>query len=222
MKALLVCASPAPGAHGLLRKLVADADLTIAVDGGGSLCLSAGVTPDVVLGDFDSLSSADLKRLSDSGASVVRFPADKDESDLELAVAEARRRGATTLVLTAASSGRLDHTLAVLGVLSSAADLLPHLAEPDLDVWALSPTGRDSMVLTGADATISLLPFGSPAVVSTEGAVWDVDADEFDPAETRGLSNRIGPSGSARIRVSSGVVLLFAPQVAGTVRAQGT
>jgi thiamine pyrophosphokinase len=106
-------------------------------------------------------------------------------------------------------------------VLSSAADLSPHLAEPDLDVWALSPSGRSSMALVGADATISLLPFGGPAVVSTEGAVWDVVAEEFDPALSRGLSNRIGPSGTARIHVSRGVVLLFAPQAPGMVRAQG-
>jgi thiamine pyrophosphokinase len=222
VKALLVCAAPAPGAAELLRELAAEADLTIAVDGGGSLCLSAGVVPDVILGDFDSLTYDDLRRLGDSGASVVRFPADKDASDLELAVAEARRRGATALVLTAASSGRLDHTLAVLGVLASAADLWPHLAEPELDVWALAPTGRGSIVVSGADSTISLLPFGGPAVVTTKGAVWDVVAEELDPASSRGLSNRIGPSGTARIRVSAGVVLLFAPQVAGTVRAQGT
>ena len=48
-------------------------------------------------------------------------------------------------MITAASTGRLDHTLAVLAVLSSAVDMRPHLVEPELDVWVLSPEGRSSI-----------------------------------------------------------------------------
>jgi thiamine pyrophosphokinase len=221
VKALLVCAAPVEGTCRLTARLAAEADLVVAVDGGGLVCLEAGVVPDVVVGDFDSLCEADLARLAEQGATVVRFPADKDASDLDLAVDEARRRGATALQVTAASSGRLDHSLAVLGSLASAADLWPHLVEPDLDVWAVSPSGRGCLVLQGAGATVSLMSLSGVAVVSSQGLVWEVLDAELVAASSLGLSNRIGREGSARISVSSGVVLVFAPQVGGSVRAQG-
>jgi thiamine pyrophosphokinase len=222
MRALLVCAAPVPGTCALLPGLAAGADFVVAVDGGGSVCLEAGIMPDLVLGDFDSLPAADLDHLREMGVSIREFPAEKNASDLELAVAEVRERGATSLVLTAASSGRLDHTLAVLGGLSSATDLRPHLVEPDLDVWVLSSDGRASVALFGAGATISLLSFGALAVVSATGVAWELDESLLDPTSSLGLSNRIGSSGRARISVSKGVVLVFAPQVAGIVRAQGS
>ena len=222
VRALLVCAAPVEGSAELLRQLTADADLVIAVDGGGALCLEAGVVPHVVLGDFDSLSPADLERLNGFGAEIRRFPAEKDSSDLELAVAEARRRGATSVVLTAATSGRLDHTLAVLGVLSASADLASRLVDPQLEVWTLSASGRETIALSGVDATLSLLAFGAPAMVSAQGVVWELDAARIEPTSSRGLSNRIGASGQARITAVSGVVLVFSPQLAGAVRAQAT
>jgi thiamine pyrophosphokinase len=201
--------------------LAAEADLVIAVDGGGSVCLEAGVRPDVVVGDFDSLPHAHLDSLRGLGARIQAHPADKDASDLDLAIAEARRRGAASLIVTAASSGRLDHTLAVLGALSAASDLRAHLAEPDLDVWVLSPEGRSKLTLVGAESTLSIMAVSGPAVVSAEGVVWEVSDLMLDPGSSRGLSNRVGASGRALISVSSGVVLVISPQVAGTVRAQG-
>ena len=222
MRALLVCAAPVPGTSDLLPCLAAAADLIVAVDGGGGLCLDAGVMPDVVVGDFDSLSRSDLDRIRASGAAIRQFPAEKDASDLELAVEEARLRGATSITVTAASTGRLDHTLAALGVLASAAELVPRLAEPGMDTWVLSPGGRATMILSGAGATISLLAFGGPAVVSTKGVIWELDSAELSPGSSLGLSNRIGSAGRARISVSQGVALLFAPSESGAANAQAT
>ena len=220
MRALLVCAAPVPGTSALLPGLAAEADFVVAVDGGGSVCLEAGVLPDIVVGDFDSLSAADLDRLGCLGVSVIEFPTDKDASDLELALAEVRRRGANSVVITAASTGRLDHTLAVLSVLSSAVDLRSHLVEPELDVWALSSRGRSSITLSGTGATISLIPVGGCATVSAGGVVWELAETELHPTSSLGLSNRIGPGGRATISVSLGTVLLLAPRGPGAVRAQ--
>ena len=220
MRALLVCAAPVAGSCALLVQLAADADLVIAVDGGGAVCLQAGVLPDAVVGDMDSLDCGDLDRLRELGASICQFSADKDASDLQLAVMEARRRGATSIVVTAASAGRQDHALAALGVLSSARDLSPHLAEPDVDIWVLSGEGRRSLLLEGAGATISLVPFGGLAVVSAKGVVWELNEVRLDPTSSLALSNRISDGGHAQITVSEGVVFVIAPQVKGAVRAQ--
>ena len=59
------CRSGTGGGHlRVASALAADVDFVVAVDGGGRVCLEAGVLPDIVMGDFDSLSSDDLDRLA--------------------------------------------------------------------------------------------------------------------------------------------------------------
>ena len=68
--------------------------LIIAADGGAVHCLALGITPDVVVGDFDSLSPDQLNRLKASGTDIIRHPVRKDDTDLELALKTAVDRGA--------------------------------------------------------------------------------------------------------------------------------
>ena len=94
----------------------AAADLVVGADGGARFLLAAGVSPDLVVGDFDSLAAARVAELEAAGVELVRHPVRKDQTDGELAVDEARRRGAGELVL-AGALGALDHTLGHLAVL---------------------------------------------------------------------------------------------------------
>ena len=104
---VVVAAAPTGGSAELVAKLSADHDIVIAVDGGGAVCIEAGVTPDIVLGDFDSLDPAALEWLRRVGVTVKAFPADKDQTDLELALAVARGQGAARVTVPAVSSRRL-------------------------------------------------------------------------------------------------------------------
>ena len=61
-------------------------DTIIAADGGGRHCRQLGLTPDILIGDFDSLEPADLEAFVAAGARIVRHPARKDYTDLELAL----------------------------------------------------------------------------------------------------------------------------------------
>ena len=107
MRALLVAAAPVAGSVALVAELAPQHDLVIAVDGGGRVCLDAHVTPDLVVGDFDSLDTAVLEELRDAGARVLAFPAEKDATDLELGLAAARDAGADELTVTAVSANWL-------------------------------------------------------------------------------------------------------------------
>jgi len=219
MRALLIAAAPVEGSVTLVAELATQCDLVIAVDGGGAVCLEAGVAPDVVLGDFDSLDAAALQELSAGGSRVVRFPAHKDRTDLELAVDEARSAGASEIVLTCASSGRLDHTLAAIATLLANPDLRPRLAEPDVTGWILSLEGRPHIVLHGRGATVSLLAVSEPAVVSASGVEWPLDRFEIEPGSGLGASNVIADEAGADIAVAGGTLLVLAPCVPGTPRA---
>jgi len=212
MNALLVGASPSPGAEALVSELADGADIVIAVDGGGALCRAAGVVPDVVLGDFDSLPESELRTLEASGARVARFPAEKDATDLALAFDEARKLAATRVTVTAASGGRLDHELGVIAAMAANDDLRPVLAEPSSRAWLLSVAGRNQLLLEGCGSVVSLLPVGGPAEVSAAGLRWPLEGVELGVVQTLGVSNIIVRT-PAHVEVHSGRVLVVSPSV---------
>src|SRR3954470_12794406 len=88
------------------------ADLLIAADGGALPLLRAGIVPQVVIGDMDSISTAGLAELEAHGVTPQRFPREKDETDLELALLHTATAGATKIDILGALGGRWDHTLA--------------------------------------------------------------------------------------------------------------
>lgn len=88
-------------------------DLTIAADAGWQNAQRLGITPRLLVGDFDSLGEPNVP----AGTEVIRVPAEKDDSDTQLAVRLALERGATDIRLIAGLSGRLDHTLSTLAIL---------------------------------------------------------------------------------------------------------
>lgn len=89
-----------------------DFDCVIAVDGGYASLLEAGVSPDYVLGDFDSLGFVP------EGDGVTCFSPEKDESDMQLALSLAEERGFGPLYLYGAFAGRIDHTIANIQLLA--------------------------------------------------------------------------------------------------------
>ena len=91
-----------------------EGDLVIAADCGLENAQRFGVIPDVVLGDFDSLS----KRVQiPESAEILTVPAEKDDTDTQLAVSLALSRGAREIVIVGGIGGRLDHTLSNLAIL---------------------------------------------------------------------------------------------------------
>jgi len=88
-------------------------DLILAADGGMENANLLGVKPQIIVGDFDSYDKDALPKERE----ILQVPAEKDETDTQLCVDLALQRGATELVLIGGLSGRLDHTLANLGIL---------------------------------------------------------------------------------------------------------
>src|SRR5690348_5635560 len=84
----------------------------VAADSGLHSVLDLGLNADVVVGDMDSVDEAKLAAAIDAGARVEQHPADKDFTDLELALQDAERLGATELLVVGGAGGRLDHLLA--------------------------------------------------------------------------------------------------------------
>jgi len=91
-------------------------DYIIAADGGYKSLTSRGITPDLVVGDFDSLP-ADLLEAVSKHPNVVRCPVEKDDTDMMLAVRQGLKRGYETFIINGSLGGRLDQTLANIQIL---------------------------------------------------------------------------------------------------------
>ncbi|MDO8848308.1 MAG: thiamine diphosphokinase [Coriobacteriia bacterium] len=208
-RALIVGAAPAPGGEAHYHRLIEDADLLIAADGGLLVCLEAGCTPDICVGDFDSTSAAALSQAAASGAEIRRYPAVKDVSDLDLALAVAREAGCTEVTFAAAFAGRLDHTLAALGTVVSAADLGGVCDEPEWRGFALrSELGGVRELSEPVGTIISVMAMGVDATVNATGFGYAMSRTVLSALSSHGLSN-VATERTQRIEVVSGTVLVI-------------
>lgn len=97
-----------------------DNDLVIAADGGYDHLIGMGLRADVVLGDFDSVTSDEL--WGDTISEKLTYPPEKDDTDMILAIRLGLSKGYENFAIYGGLGGRLDHTLANIQALS-------HLAE---------------------------------------------------------------------------------------------
>ncbi len=190
------------------QRLVRPDDLIIAADGGTEYALSVGAMPYVVIGDLDSITSQDLERVTSAGGEIVRFPTQKDETDLELALKYAVRAGATEIVILAALGGRLDQTLANLFLMASPvlAGINVRVVEANQEAFLIR-AGQEVIVQGEPGDTLSLIPLGSDAEgVTAHGVAWSLDDDTLRFGLARGVSNELTEN-RARISLRRGCLL---------------
>ena len=104
----LVGAGDLEGAE-LLRPQVGDT--VIAADGGMAALQARHIEPDLVLGDFDSLSYPKEDLLAEN-IPLITYPAEKDYTDMMLAAEQGYERGCRRFYIFGGTGGRMDHTLA--------------------------------------------------------------------------------------------------------------
>lgn len=208
---LIVSGGDAPSPD-FLKSRAEGALKIIAADRGAGYCLRAGVRPDFVVGDMDSLSPADLGRLQASGVPLERHSREKDETDTELALNLAISQGAAEVEMLACTGDRFDHTLANIHLLLAA-------RRRGVEAWILSESFKIFLVdsqarLTGMEgATLSLLPLSFEVKgISLSGFRWDLSGASMEVGSPVGISNRV-VSLEAVIRVEEGVLVaeLFFP-----------
>jgi len=191
------------------RAIAAGAELLIAADGGALLCSRWGLLPQLVVGDLDSLGVDRADELARRGARVMAYPADKDESDTEIAVSVALERGAIDIVLLAALGGeRLDHEIAnILLVAGPRSRGRLRAVRGDTTVRSLHSPSR--LVLDGSPGDIvTLMPLGDAAGITTEGLRYTLRDEPLRAGAARGLSNVIERAG-ASIALDAGVLIVI-------------
>jgi thiamine pyrophosphokinase len=189
------------------RNLLRDDDFIVAADGGLHNALASGVTPHAVIGDFDSVTPTELAGVEKTGAHVIRYPAQKDETDLELAVHFVLENQFRVILVVGALGGRLDQ---MLGNIALLADVPPGV-DIRLDDGCEEVLLVNSHVdITGQRGdTISLIPWGAPADgVSTENLRYPLRGETLYPPKTRGISNEMLGE-NAKVQLARGTLIVI-------------
>lgn len=185
-----------------LARPILSGDLVIAADGGLRHTEKLGITPDVVLGDFDSLG------YTPAGANV--FPVEKDDTDSMLAVRHGLRLGYREFFLYGSLDGpRLDHTIANFQVLTFLAEhgAYGYLVGRD---YILTVLKDGSLTFpAGAEGTISVFCMGRDAKGVTErGLYYPLEDAVLTSGFPLGASNHF-TGAEAEISVEDGCLLIL-------------
>ena len=193
------------------------AQLIVAANGGTLALERWGVTPHAIVGDLDSLGLVRAQEYGARGVSVVPFSPEKDESDLELAIAYALEARADDILLIGIFGGeRFDHELA--NTLLLAADAYRgrglHAVRGNMTVRALH--GGDRIELAGAAGDgVTLLAVGGAAEgVRTQGLRYALAGETLHFGAARGLSNVV-MSRPAAVACDRGVLLVIETRSGG-------
>ncbi|TCP41791.1 thiamine diphosphokinase [Rhodovulum marinum] len=183
-----------------LARVRALAGEVVAADGGADHALAAGLTPRLVVGDFDSISPASRAALP---ADRLHHVAEQDSTDFEKCL----RAVKAPLILGLGFLGeRIDHALAAMNVLARHPDRRCILLGA-ADICFLCPP-----VLTLAPplgSRLSLFPFG-PVRGHSTGLRWPIGGIDFATEGRVGTSNQV--TGPVRLRIETGAMVAILPE----------
>ncbi len=179
-------------------------DIVIAADGGYSVAKKLGLSPNIVLGDFDSLGY-----IPTDNKSVTVFPVQKDDTDLMLAVKTGFSKGYSQFKIYGAVGGRTDHTFANIQTLiyitkNGGSGVLINGDE------TLTVIKNDSYTIhTDNQKTVSVFAcFGKAYGVSLEGLEYIITDHTLSPDFPLGISN-LTIAKSATVSVRDGYILII-------------
>lgn len=186
-------------------------DYLIAADSGLGYVKRAGITPDVILGDFDSAEDNDIGYFREQYPERMRtFPVKKDETDTELALLEAFRAGGDTVTILGGTGTRIDHVLGNIHLLKMALDngVCAFLTDPHNRIRMIRDVCR---IRKGEQfgTYLSVLPFSEMVSgLTMTGVEYPVSGLTLVSGISRGISNRItGEEAVIRIREGLAVII---------------
>lgn len=191
-----------------LREVADSLDGVVCADGGGNHAFRMGIKPLCVIGDLDSIEPEALRHFGELEVPVKRFPCEKDETDLQLALDEALELGAAEVVLLAATGRRLDHTLGNISVLAEL--LLKGIPGLIIDEYNEIRVCQKEAVIHGEiGEEVSLLPLTTTVTgVSSANLKYGLKDGEFSLGNPYGISNML-TSTCARVTFDQGLLLVI-------------
>lgn len=192
-----------------VKEIIRPGDVILAADGGARHCLRLNLVPEQVIGDFDSLSEAEIDQLQAAGATISRHPRRKDETDLELALCQAMERHPEAILIFGALGARWDMSFSNLLLLAE-----PKFSAPTIQLLhghqtiSLLRSGQ-TLTLEGQPGdTVSLIPLrGDANGITTQGLEYTLSDGTLRFGASRGVSN-VMQAERANVQLDQGLLVV--------------
>jgi len=210
MERVVIVSGGVIGDREFLRRIIEEAGdpVIICADGALRHVHPLGIVPTYIVGDMDSVDEEELAYCTGRGSQVRTFAAEKDETDTELALREAFALNPDEIWIVGALGGRIDHTLANIG-------LLVTCTKEGIQTRIIDEACAMTVIDTIYECegrkgdTVSLLPLSSRVTgITLRGFKYPLDKATMEVGMTLGISNRLmGERGT--IAVESGYLLVI-------------
>lgn len=180
-------------------------DLLVAADSGLTTAEKAGLRPDWIVGDMDSLQHKERLSLYPPERVLV-YPVDKDFTDTELALNLLWEKGCDEVWIVGGGGGRLDHTLALRALFDR--NPFPHRwVTAREDIWLVSASFEKTV---DRGSMVSIFPAGDgPWRIESQGLTWPLNGLSWSRGFF-GISNT-AKTGTFALRVLEGRFLVILP-----------
>ena len=192
---------------------IGENDLCIAVDGGYEYCKLFEITPDYILGDFDSISEKEAENVAEIAKTeeekVIILPIEKDDTDMLAAIKVGLAEGYHSFRIYGGMGGRIEHTIANM-------QCLLYLKEHNAVGYLMDGTG---MILVAKEEEISfqeslegymsLFSMGERAMVSIENMKYSLKEQEVTNSFPIGISNEFILGKKGKVTVHKGAVVMI-------------
>lgn len=203
MKRCVIVGGADIGRYDRVRSRLREDDFYICCDSGLRHRAGLGITPDLIVGDFDSHENPHL------GSETIVLPREKDDTDTVFAVREAVRRGFQDFLLTGVVGGRLDHTLGNVSLLLMLDAQGIRAAALD-DYAEMEIVSRRSARIEDRYPYFSLLNIsGLARGITIRNAKFPLHNAEITCEYQYGISNEVLPGMTAEVTVEEGRLLLI-------------
>jgi len=203
----LILANGEPPSRQLCRGRAAKAQWILCCDGACLYAKAYGLTPDMIVGDMDSIG----EKLPESFANIplVKYPVEKDATDLQLAIELTLKKGCTSIEIIGGTGRRTDHLLGNI-------QLLLYLAKKNIPATMIDSYNFISVVtgtvpLEGKEGDlVSIIPLSSNLRITTENLKYSLKEHLMPADQPLGISNVLLQSPAA-FHISGGYAVLVRP-----------
>ncbi len=203
MRCVIISGSPDTNVEEI-KSLCTSDDFIVCADSGYSFAKKAGLTPNLIIGDFDS-----LKEELPQNTEVVKLNTHKDDTDTEHCVMECIRRGYKDFLLLGSIGGRTDHTFANIATLAFLSEYKYNgIARNNGEEIRILKEGSYEMN-NKKGLIFSVFPYGCESVnVTYKGAEYMLNNKTLTYNVSRGISN-VFVDDEAEITINRGRAILL-------------
>lgn len=190
---------------GQAKKNIRKTDFLIAADGGANLIEKLKLTPNIIIGDMDSIKPELLKNNKS-----INYPPKKDKTDFELAVDYCFKNEFQEIIIFGFLGDRIDHMMAniflLAKTLSENNSIIMKIIEGQKEIFILN---KEIVINGKIGDEVSIIPVSEKLEgITTDGFEYQLKNEDLLSGSTRGISN-VMTKASVKISAVNGTALII-------------